>query len=678
MKKKMNKAFMVCLAATAMTAGMSVSAFAQVHIGGTTYNTFDEAVAAAEDGAVIVLDTDEATSGLNLSKNLTVDGGTDKKNLTFTDKGIALWGKKLTFKNCAVELKKIGSTPYTAEWNWQTVCASKNAELHLENAEMVMDGEGVAANTHAIYFCSNNKLNLKNSTLEIRNYPQDALEWDGGDGGYNVNLENSTYISDNNRSGFTGKFYATIDNSKVQVLNSHGNGSNGTYYTIKNGSEVLFDGNGNWGISAWRIDMSNQSSLTATNNGYSGIWTRVLNVDKTCKLDVEENGVKPLSAATSGGIVFQGNGTYKSTIEKGADVTIMNNAGSGIYTKQAACDLTIGSATIINNGTGIQNENKNKIGAEYGGGIYNIGTMRLGSSVILYNNHAGKGADDIYNGENATLKFGDTNKEWILDDCNHAIDGWYDDTEGSRWNADGGESEHHIVLVNSGSKTGMLQIKAAHGLDADDKESRPDIDKKADGEDEIKGVKPGDNISFTLESHLPARLAGFVVRSDSNAERLYIPEKFSERMIFHDRMSKNLEFDRETLKVTVGNDGSVLPEEYYKVETGKGDETFRVSIALIAAFNDGYITYDELKNAEPIIVSYDAAVSDKAIDGDKVENRAWVNDSEKDIVDGPVIDPDVPSTGGIGTKAFTAAGIALMGVAAGAVIVTGKKKKKEQ
>ena len=149
-------------------------------------------------------------------------------------------------------------------------------------------------------------------------------------------------------------------------------------------------------------------------------------------------------------------------------------------------------------------------------------------------------------------------------------------------------------------------------------------------------------------------------------------------MIFHDKMSKNLEFDKETLTVTVGNDGNVLPEEYYKVETGKGDETFRVSIALIAAFNDGYITYDELKNAEPIIVSYDAAVSDKAIDGDKVENRAWVNDSEEDIVDGPVIDPDVPSTGGIGTKAFTAAGIALMGAAAGAVIVTGKKKKKEQ
>ena len=133
----MKKVFMVCLAATAMTAGMSVSAFAQVHIGGTTYNTFDEAVAAAEDGAVIVLDTDEATSGLNLSKNLTVDGGTDKKNLTFKDKGIALWGKKLTFKNCAVELKRIGSTPYTAEWNWMTISASKDAELHLGDYEKI-------------------------------------------------------------------------------------------------------------------------------------------------------------------------------------------------------------------------------------------------------------------------------------------------------------------------------------------------------------------------------------------------------------------------------------------------------------------------------------------------------------------------------------------------------------
>ena len=47
---------------------------------------------------------------------------------------------------------------------------------------MTLDGGN--ANKHAIYFCSNNKLNLNNSNLTIQNYGQDALEWDGGDGGY--------------------------------------------------------------------------------------------------------------------------------------------------------------------------------------------------------------------------------------------------------------------------------------------------------------------------------------------------------------------------------------------------------------------------------------------------------------------------------------------------------------
>lgn len=88
---------------------------------------------------------------------------------------------------------------------------------------MTMDGTGTADNVHAIYFGSNNKLNLSNgSELKIKNYNQDALEWDGGDGGYNVNIKDSTYTSDNNRSGFTGTFYATIDNSTVKVINSRG------------------------------------------------------------------------------------------------------------------------------------------------------------------------------------------------------------------------------------------------------------------------------------------------------------------------------------------------------------------------------------------------------------------------------------------------------------------------
>ena len=218
-----------------------------------------------------------------------------------------------------------------------------------------------------------------------------------------------------------------------------------------------------------------------------------------------------------------------------------------------------------------------------------------------------------------------------------------------------------------------------------DKESKPSVDKKADGQDRIEAARPGDVISFTLESNLPQSLSAQVKRRTPNDDRPdddrpYIIEKQSYQLIFHDKMSSNLSLNQATLKVEIMNNGKLveLPEKYYMVRTDLEGETFRVTVGLVAAFNDGQISYDQLKNAAQIVVSYDATVKDSVINGDKVENRAWVNDSEEDIVDGPVIDPDVPSTGGVGTKAFTAAGIALMGVAAGAVIVTGKKKKEEQ
>ena len=424
------------------------------------YETFDEAVTAAVDGDTIKLLDNATTKGLNLSKNLTIDGSKEY-TLTFEDKGIALWEVSLTFKDVTVNIKGIGSTPYTAEWNWMTISASKNAALNLENAKLTLDGTGTKSNVHAIYFGSNNKLNLNNSTLIIKNYTQDALEWNGGDGGYNVNLVNSTYISDNNRQGFTGTFYVTIDNSTVEVLNSSASGSNGTYYTIKNNSKVTFENNSSWGISAWRIDMTNNSTLNANNNGYSGIWTRVLNVDKSCTLIVNKNGTKAPSSSNNAGIFFQGNKDFTSIIEEGAKVEIKNNAGSGIYTKQSIGNLTILSGDITNNGTG--NINKNNVGADFGGGIYNVGTLVIGNKVNIYNNHASKAADDIYNKAGSKIEFKDTKKDWILDDCNDKIDGWYDDNENSRWNAHDKENKY-VEEVEANTYETELTIKAAHGI----------------------------------------------------------------------------------------------------------------------------------------------------------------------------------------------------------------------
>lgn len=428
------------------------------------FTSFDAALKYAVDNKIetIALLLDTEAKGINISQNITIEG--NNHTLSFNEKGIALFGSTLTFNNTTIEIKGVGSTPY-GEWYWQTISASKNAKLILNNSKMTLDGKGTNSNVHAIYFCSNNELNLTNSTLTIKNYNQDALEWDGGNGGYNINLTNSTYISDHNRSGFTGTFYATFDNSTVKVLNSAGNGSNGTYFTIKNNSNVTFENNNAWGISAWRIDMTDNSTLTANNNGYSGIWTRVLNVDSTCKLYVTENGKKATTTGTNAGIIFFGNGKYSSTIEKGAEVIIKNNAGSGIFTKQKVCNLTILSGEITNNGTGLVNANN--LGADLGGGIYNIGTMIIGEDVNIYNNHASLAADDIYNAEGATITFEETKEDWVLDDCNDKINAWYDDSENNRWNAHTEkEDELHIDKVSSGKKDNNLTIKAAHNLKA--------------------------------------------------------------------------------------------------------------------------------------------------------------------------------------------------------------------
>lgn len=446
---------------------------------GVQYGTFDEALAAARDTdkATIKLLNDAKTAGINLFKDfandnkdfaikdLTIDG--NGHALYFTDKGIALLGKALTFKNVKVTMAGIGSTPYTGEWNWGSVIAGGGSSLTLvDHASLAMDGTN-AGDKAAIYFDSHRggvaSLNLKDaSEIIIKNYQGtnrgNAVAWDGGVGDYNVNIEGgSTFISDSNRSGFTGTFYATIDSSTVKVVNSKGNGSNGTYYTIKNKSDVTFDNSGAWGISAYRIDMSNGSKLYANNNGYSGIWTRVLNVDKSCSVDVEGNGTKGFSAGTNGGIVFQGNG-IKSAIEKGANVTIINNAGSGIYTKQGVCNLTIGSATITNNGTGACN--KDGIGADMGGGIYNIGTMVLDPSVVIYNNHAKTAGDDIYG--TGVTKFGEVGTDWVLDDCDHTIDGWYVDGKDSRWSAHG--ETKYVKAAQHVKYEGEVAFKAAHGL----------------------------------------------------------------------------------------------------------------------------------------------------------------------------------------------------------------------
>ncbi len=432
---------------------------------GTAYATFDEALAAASnaDGATIKLLADAQTSGLNLNKDLTIDGGGHA--LAFIDKGIALWGHALTLKNVNATMAGIGSTPYTAEWNWMSVCASKDASLTLDGATLTMDGSGAASKTHAVYFCSNNKLNLKNaSKLTIKNYGQDALEWDGGDGGYNVNIEGgSTYTSDHNRSGFVGTFCVTVDSSTVNVANSLGNGSNGSHFDIKNGSTVDFSGNGSHGLSAGNLSISD-SKVTAKNNGMTGIIFSGKGEFKGA--DVQIEGTRGTSYWNAGMRLMKKNATLD--VDAASKVSIAGNKVTGLFLDSGArATFAEGaSLTITGNDASAENAKSKQELAQMGGGavVRSGASLTLPSSAVVDNNNAALAGDDLYVEDGGSIAFGATRDDALTEfgNCGHAIDGWYDDAAGSRWSAHG--TEKHVEAVAAGSYEAPLALKAAHGL----------------------------------------------------------------------------------------------------------------------------------------------------------------------------------------------------------------------
>ena len=472
-------------------------------IGETGYATFDEAVAAAKDGETIVLCKKAETAGLNLSKNLTIDG--NGNTLEFNDKGIALWGKALTFRNVNVTMNRIGSTPYTAEWKWMSVCASKDASLTLDGATLTMDGTGTASNVHAIYFCSNNKLNITNgSNLTIKNYKQDALEWDGGDGGYNVNITGgSTLHSDHNRSGFTGTFYATIDGSYVNVVNSTGNGSNGSHFNIKNGSVVDFSGNGSHGLSAGNLTIDS-STVTASNNGLTGIIFTGKGEFKSANVQI--SGTKGTSYWNAGMRLMKANATLD--VDAASTVSITGNKVTGLFLDSGAqAAFAEGSGlTITRNDASQENCSTKKDTAQMGGGVVvrNGASLTLPASAVIDNNNAALAGDDLYVEKGGTISFGATHNNMLSDfeGCGHAIDGWYVDAKDSRWSAHG--EAKYVEAAQPGTyeaKEAPVALKAAHGLVSVDYHYVGEAPEKAKLPDADEGLEVGS--PYTAQAQNP-------------------------------------------------------------------------------------------------------------------------------------------------------------------------------
>lgn len=494
---------------------MPVSAYADtLSVGdGQTYATLDEAVGAAKDGDVIELYGDATSSGISLYDNLTIqaaEGLSIKPTITFIQYGIAMnYGAnndiELTFRNVDIVMSGIGSTPAKGEWNWMTICASGNADLTLDNVNMTMDATGVANNPHAIYFTGDNVLEIINgSNLTIKNYPQDAVEWDGGTGGYFFNIADSTFCSDHNRSGITGTFYVTADNADIDVINSTGNGSNGSHFVLTD-SNVDFSDNGSHGLSAGKLTADN-STITARDNGYCGVVVaNDVEIRNGTEITVTGNAWRDdsVNAAYAGFHLNGGSTSNTYDIDGTTSLTIVDNYNTGLDVRRGTLTIANGAKVTVT-GNSVTNTDM----AGYGGGLY-IGfstnsdwaKATIPADAVICNNHALVGGDDIYvatgaEGSRSSLTISPVAGGQFLDgtrlvssgteeslgsvedDCTEAIDGWYLDginqdgelDESIRWEAHAGDPSGNIVELYRISDTttveGPIALKAAHGITA--------------------------------------------------------------------------------------------------------------------------------------------------------------------------------------------------------------------
>ena len=420
---------------------------------------------AAQSGDVIELLDDCTSGGMDLTKSITIKGN---YSITFAGKGIALRGAALTFDGCTVVMTGIGATG-NAELGWMTIALGSGSSLNLSGASLTLDGSGVASNVHAVYCTGNNTINVAGSSLTIKNYPQDAIEWDGGSAEYSVNISGgSTVVLDRNRSGFTGIFKVHSVGSTVKVTNSSGNASNGTDFVF-DGGVVDFSGNASHAISS-TSEMTFKGGVNAkiNNNGLCAMYinTGKISISADSTVEVSGNGKSEAAkGADARGAINIAKASASLEVAKGATFTVTDNYTSAIRNNGT---VTLGSGVIMRNGSMIP----------YGGGLNNFGTATVAEGVALYNNHATASGDDI--ASTGTLNIAKTGEGWALDgtegtnDCTSAIDGWYKDGTEKRWNTHS-LTDLFAEAVEAGSIEAPVYLKAAHGIGAKEHHEPADL-----------------------------------------------------------------------------------------------------------------------------------------------------------------------------------------------------------
>lgn len=374
-----------------------------------------------------------------------------------------IYAEEATYSEDVTHEVRVSSSTLTvtgSAWNGMTI---NPVNVNLIDSHVTLNNNGKGG-----LGCYYGKLTMEGSTLDANNNGRYGIEFESrGSFVDELDMDGSSVLNANNNNGIAGLLIG--DGGVIQSgakLNCNNNAYIGLY--------IFTDGN-------WLGDVVIEpgATVTACENAYSGVHnayklkikgTVIADSNKACGI-TNDAGDKLIITSTADvsarqnlafGIFNYDNANL--TVESGANLKVEENTGSGILNGwNATLNLNAGSIQRNNALYGFQ-------GSDYiahGGGIQNWGTAILSDDVALYNNHAKFAGDDIYNADGATITFGATGEGWALDgapDCYDDIDGWYDDSKNSRWNAHAeDEVDLHTVRADPGTFNSVLALKAAHG-----------------------------------------------------------------------------------------------------------------------------------------------------------------------------------------------------------------------
>lgn len=168
------------------------------------------------------------------------------------------------------------------------------------------------------------------------------------------------------------------------------------------------------------------------------------------------------------------------------------------------------------------------------------------------------------------------------------------------------------------------------------------INDKGEGVDSFGKVKPGEDVHFRLKVNVPGDL--YKDRT-FNQESIDKPIKLDTtkpyKVTFHDKMADTFE-RKGGFTVKIG-EKDLTEGTHYTVKTGSEntDEcTFEIEMDLVALYNAGKITDEDVKNATLITVDYTATLKTDASTG-KHTNRAWVDVNGEAVGEDPEVDVDL-------------------------------------